>query len=119
MKFPNQYRFQGQGMWATRDGQPFGWFYIPSRATGGRAVKVCAVDGEETGWEHVSVSLDGSDKCPSWQEMCAVKALFWEPTECVVQFHPPDAAHINIHPGCLHLWRCVNAEFPTPPQILV
>lgn len=38
-------------------------------------------------WEHVSVSLP--DRCPTWEEMCWVKSLFFEDEECVLQFHPP------------------------------
>src|SRR3954463_731637 len=55
------------------------------------------------GWEHVSVST--RRRPPNWQEMCFVKDLFWEPEECVVQFHPPRSEYINNHPHCLHLWR--------------
>ena len=28
-------------------------------------------------WEHVSVSVPGKKFCPSWEEMCWVKDLFW------------------------------------------
>ena len=28
------------------------------------------------GWEHVSVSL--ARRCPTWEEMCMVKDIFWE-----------------------------------------
>lgn len=69
-------------------------------------------------WEHVSVSR--SDKqIPSWMVMCRIKRLFFLPEECVVQFHPPDADHINVNPGVLHLWRCVDREFPMPPKAYV
>lgn len=63
-------------------------------------------------WEHVSVSLPG--RCPTWEEMRWVKALFFENSECVVQFHPPEESYVNFHPHCLHLWR-VAAGFPMPP----
>lgn len=78
-----------------------------------------ATDAEETGWEHVSVSTDQRERCPSWQEMCIVKALFWDAEETVIQFHPPESEYVNNHPGCLHLWKCVSQEFPLPPSILV
>lgn len=71
----------------------------------------------EQGWEHVSVSLQ--DRIPSWMEMCYVKDLFWEPHECVVQFHPPKMHYKNIHPNCLHMWRNASIEFPLPPINLV
>lgn len=69
------------------------------------------------GWDHVSVSLP--NRCPSWDEMSWIKSLFFEPTECVMQLHVPDAEHINNHPFCLHLWRPQGVEIPTPPSILV
>lgn len=69
------------------------------------------------GWEHVSVSLP--NRCPNWPEMCAVKALFWEPEETVVQFHPPESSYISNHPHCLHLWRDSRRGHALPPSILV
>jgi len=69
------------------------------------------------GWEHVSVSL--ASRCPSWNEMCYVKELFWKPEECVVQFHPPEVDYVNIHPFVLHMWRNRSIKFPMPPKELV
>src|SRR5580704_1213607 len=48
------------------------------------------------GWEHVSIST--ARRTPNWQEMCFVKALFWEPEETVIQFHPPESSYVNNHP---------------------
>lgn len=70
-------------------------------------------DGE---WEHVSVSL--ADRCPTWEEMCLVKDLFWMPEECVLQFHPPRSTHINNMPFCLHLWKPLY-PIQLPPAITV
>lgn len=67
--------------------------------------------------EYVSVST--RRRPPNWTEMCLVKALFWDPEECVVQFHPPESQYVNNHPYCLHLWRNKNVAFPMPPPILV
>ena len=83
----------------------------------GLPIKCIASDGE--GWQHVSVSIHGSDNVPSWSVMCQVKDLFWEDTDCVVQFHPPKSSYVNNHPGCLHLWRCTDVEFPRPHSLLV
>ncbi len=69
------------------------------------------------GWEHVSVSLD--KRCPTWQEMCWVKNLFWHPDEWVVQYHPAASAYVNNHPHCLHLWRPIGQAMPTPPQCMI
>lgn len=86
---------------------------------GGNQVKIIASDGE--GWQHVSVSFeDRPSTTPRWSLMCDVKDLFWEPEDCVVQFHPPKSEYVNNHSGCLHLWRCTDGrEQPMPPAILV
>jgi hypothetical protein len=69
------------------------------------------------GWDHVSVSL--KNRCPTWEEMCYVKEIFFELEDCVIQFHPPKSDYKNAHPYCLHLWRCQEQEFPRPPSITV
>ncbi len=74
-----------------------------------------ASDGD--GWEHVSVSR--SDRCPTWEEMSMVKSMFWHSEDRVVQFHPPESEHINNHTNCLHLWRPVGVEMPSPPTWMV
>ncbi len=120
MKFPEKYRWENAPHgYATVPGNPFGMFQVPGRDANGRQLNIIAVDGEETGWEHVSVTVYGSKQTPSWKEMCIVKELFWEPSECVVQFHPPEEKYVNNHAGCLHLWRKSDAPFPMPPKICV
>lgn len=65
------------------------------------------------GWDHISVSTQ--HRIPTWEEMCKIKALFFEPEEVVMQLHPAEANYINFHPHCLHLWRPQNEAIPTPP----
>ena len=85
---------------------------------GGRArLYIIASDG--LGWEHVSVSVDGEKRCPTWEELCEVKALFWGAEDCVVQYHPPASQYVNRHPYTLHLWRPIGQEIPLPDTILV
>lgn len=69
------------------------------------------------GWKHVSVSY--SNRCPTWEEMCRVKDIFWYDNECVVQFHPPKSEYVNNHPYCLHLWRKRDGNFELPPKEFV
>lgn len=69
------------------------------------------------GWEHVSVSL--KNRCPTWEEMCMVKDIFWGEEECVVQFHPPKSESVNAHPYCLHLWKKIGETYETPPKEFV
>ena len=69
------------------------------------------------GWEHVSVSLKG--RCPRWQEMCYIKDLFWSEEEVVIQYHPQKSEYIDNHKNCLHLWRPIDVDIPTPPKGMV
>lgn len=75
------------------------------------------------GWDHVSVSLDGvQSKTPAWHEMEAARRFFFEPTETVVQIHPPldqYVTHTGLHMGVLHLWRKQDAEHVLPPREFV
>lgn len=85
----------------------------------GKSFNVIASNGG--GWEHVSVSPGSPNrkKCPTWEEMCAIKDMFFEPEETVVQYHPPKSDYVNNHPYCLHLWRPIGQEVPRPPAIFV
>lgn len=83
----------------------------------GEELKIVSSGGDETGWEHVSVST--RRRPPNWQEMSFVKDLFWEAAECVMQLHPPHSEYVNNHANCLHLWRPTRESIPMPPSILV
>lgn len=69
------------------------------------------------GYEHCSVSLP--IRCPSWEQMCAMKELFWDDDETCMQLHPAKKDYINNHPYCLHIWKPINEKIPTPPSIMV
>lgn len=69
------------------------------------------------GWEHVSASLP--TRCPTWEEMCIIKSIFWDDEDSVMQLHPPKSDWVNNHPYCLHLWRPMEIEIPLPPSIMV
>jgi hypothetical protein len=68
-------------------------------------------------WEHVSVSC--ADRCPTWDEMSRVKALFWSDEETVLQFHPRRERYVNAHRFCLHLWKQRGVNALLPPTELV
>ena len=110
---PNKYRVRSGVAASTDENGNNGCFALPLKH--GQAVMVVASDG--MGWEHVSVSR--RDRCPTWDEMCQVKAMFWDDEDCVVQYHPPKRDYVNIHPYCLHLWRQVGIEFPQPDSLMV
>lgn len=82
----------------------------------GKSFKVIASNGG--GWEHVSVSR--KDRCPTWNEMCAIKDMFFSEDEVVMQLHPAKKDYVNIHSHCLHLWRPINGQIiPIPPVWMV
>lgn len=73
----------------------------------------------DDGWEHVSVTVPGHKRCPTWEEMSFVKDFFWMSSEWVMQFHPPDSVKVNEHPYCLHLWRPLDGLMKTPERWMV
>lgn len=86
----------------------------------GRSFFVVASNGG--GWDHVSISPCNKHRktCPTWEEMCEIKRMFFKPEECAVEYHPPESEYVNQHPYCLHLWRTNNGEkIPAPPSIFV
>lgn len=110
-KCPEKYRVHLPG-YAFGD-ERNGFFMVKLRH--GQSVTVIASDG--AGWEHVSVSR--KDRCPTWDEMCQVKDLFWGEDDCVIQYHPPKSEYVNNHPYCLHLWRPIGQYLPVPDSLLV
>lgn len=117
------HRIQANG-YESRYGDTFGAFRIPCPKTGGLLLVLTSDGngsrddmGDEYAWDHASVSA--RNRPPNWTEMCLVKSIFWADDECVVQFHVPDAEHINLHPNVLHLWRPLLVPIPTPPRKMV
>ena len=90
-----------------------GWVYL----NGLSAKPVAVIWSFGGGWEHVSASY--SNRCPTWDEMCKLKEMFFKSEEVVVQYHPKQSQYVNIHPYCLHLWRKSGEDFETPPIIYV
>lgn len=82
-----------------------GHFQIPSPEG---PFKMCVIASDGGGWDHVSVSFP--NRTPTWKEMCAVKDLFFDDEEVVMQLHPAKSQYVNFHPFTLHLWRPQNAE---------
>ncbi len=109
---PEQFRVLDGPLASTPSIGNNGYFLVRS-STG--ALK-CIVS-DELGWEHVSVSRP--NRCPTWEEMCLVKDLFWDAEDTVIQFHPPKSEYVNNHKYCLHLFRPVGVEIARPPSILV
>lgn len=97
---------------------PQGFFILPNPKNGKGMFLLCMASNG-SGWEHVSISIPTIDRCPTWEEMCFVKSLFWDDEDTVVQFHPPKKEHVSYHDYCLHLWRESGTNFKTPPSIMV
>lgn len=107
------------GKYASRPGDRCGKFIIPLRLKGARRVHLHIIAGTGFGWDHVSVSLRCTRRAPTWDEMCAVKDLFFDAEECVIQYHPPRSVYVQRHPYCLHLWKPHNHTIPMPLPIMV
>jgi len=87
--------------------------------TNNKGVKLYAIASDDLGWEHVSITVKNKKRCPKWDEMCFIKAIFWGPSDSVVQYHPPQKENVSFHDTCLHLWRPIEGVFPSPPAMLV
>lgn len=85
-----------------------------------RLLTVIVSDGD--GWDHASVSIyDARLTIPTWEEMCWVKDLVFRQDEEAFQYHPAIADYVNVHPGCLHIWR-PQADvgiMPKPPKYML
>jgi hypothetical protein len=110
---------------STADDGQNGAFDLESSAHGWRLLLICSDGTDPTvteQWEHVSVhayNRAGTMRTPSWDEMCFVKDLCWDPEDVVMQLHPRRSQYVNQHPHTLHLWRPCAAVIPEPPAIFV
>lgn len=69
----------------------------------------CCTYNDRRIWLHVSVSrFDGV--LPTWEQMSLVKALFIGEERQALQVMPKASEHVNIHPGVLHLWHCLDGD---------
>lgn len=122
-KVPEQWRFTHRTapMSSTKEDGNNGVFLIPHQKI--RDYKYRIIVSDSLGWEHVSVRLIKGNKdvkrCPTWEDMCKIKDYFWDKTDRVVQFHPPESEYVNNVEYCLHLWRPTDATIPHPPPLLV
>lgn len=130
MKLPEQHRAHPGQPWIMQvkkqlwsiPGAPSGCFLIPKQNTRKPKFFVVATTAEEklaVGWEHVSVTVIDEKRCPTWEEMCYIKSLFWDDEDCVVQYHPRKSQHVSMHPFALHLWRNIHVEMPEPDPLFV
>lgn len=119
---PNKYRNNTvPGLESDNSFGNAGLFIIPHYKVIGYEIVTIASDGMD--WEHVSVTIAEKRKrpkrCPTWEEMCFVKNLFWDETDCVIEFHPSKSEYVNLEPFALHLWRPIKQIIPIPNKIMV
>lgn len=69
------------------------------------------------GFEHLSVSTQ--IKTPTWEQMCKMKDIFWRDDEVCMQLHPTKEEYVDNMAYCLHIWKPIDKEIPTPPSIMV
>lgn len=62
-------------------------------------------------WMHLSTSR--ASRVPDYDDLCGVKSLFLGDEALAVSLFVPRSRHINIHPYCLHMWRCLDGD-PVP-----
>lgn len=81
------------------------------------------IASDQGGWDHVSALIrnrqNRATRMPFWVEMCIIKDLFWLPTECAIQYHPPSQNYINDNNNVLHIWKPQLVEIPMPPMVFV
>lgn len=117
-----KYRDNDNPIGESPSGKNWGWFKIvrtdPVLKIRNAVLRVTSSGSDKnSGWEHVSVSL--AHRCPTWDEMCFVKNLFWHESETVLEFHPEQTKYINKMPYCLHLWRKIGENHELPPDMYV
>jgi len=118
----NQYRIR-RGELSSPDSYGMAGAFLIPIGLKRRAVVVSCNGDIGTGWEHVSVHIISGKKkhqeTPTWNDMCYIKNMFWSDDEIAIQIHPKKTDYINVHNHTLHLWRSLNQELLTPPNLLV
>lgn len=73
-----------------------------------------SIDHEADGhlWLHTSVSRE-DHAIPTYDELALVKRLFIGEDRMALQLFVRQEEHVNLHPGCLHLWTPVEHR-PVP-----
>jgi hypothetical protein len=100
---------------------PGGWRCIQKGEDGaawgdGRLAVILSANTELDGkrWLHISISHNGDPaSLPSWGDLLAVRDTFLGEEALCLHLLPPKSEHVNIHPGVLHLWHCMDGR-PTP-----
>lgn len=69
----------------------------------------CGYHDDGRPWLHVSVSRKDA-VIPTWEQMSTVKRIFIGEERQALQVMPRASKHVNLHPGVLHLWCCLEDD---------
>lgn len=75
-------------------------------------------------WKRIQVSLlnwwhQQLKVFPTWDEMCAIKDIFFNDDEAIIEIHPSDEYKIYEKDYTIDLWKPLNKELPLPNPDLV
>jgi hypothetical protein len=77
-----------------------GWHHVPSSFVVSAGVE----DTERWGpLLHISMSYPTHD--PTWEEIKAMREIFFPPDMDVAMMLPRRGFYVNVHPHCFHLWQ--------------
>jgi len=94
------------------EGDGYGLFFIPSGSES--PLRVLLSDG--CGWDHVSIMHP--DRPPTNQEVAAVRVMFWEREEIVVEYHDPLVFIPETPVTIRHLWCPQGCQLLRPPAMV-
>ena len=105
--------------WVVLPETPAGWRLLFRSEDGARWERIFtghtlilsgSVESDGRRWLHMS--LAHPSRLPSWDELRSAKE--WSLGDIkAVQVLPPRREYVNIHPHCLHLFACIDAD-PLP-----
>jgi hypothetical protein len=78
-----------------------------------QATVIISAARERDGRNWIHFSIAHPVRMPTWNELVAAKELFLGQEVLAIQVIPPRSRYINLHPNCLHLWRCLDGD-PVP-----
>lgn len=67
-----------------------------------------AQEGDGKWWQHISVAHPA--RLPTWDELVTIKEWLIGRDVDAYQVIPKRSNYVNIHPNCLHLFRCLEGD---------
>jgi hypothetical protein len=85
----------------------FGRFWTRTTGEAIRVIESVYTRPDGTRWLHVSVSKPNR-KMPTWEDVQAMRRCFVSEERESYMIFPTKERYVNIHPGVLHLYCCVD-----------